>query len=275
MDNAINKLEVNKWRTDGAVGTVEYMGAKAGVAMNVQSVRWKYTNNDQGKISDRLSNYAGFTFAAGVTPKVFALTNVSVSQLIYDQNKNLDTAMYSMSGGIRWNVSELTSGEILIGYQSLRFSHAQTTHADPVLSLFQRDGDSPSNLFVAGNMNWRPTSYTTVSLQPYRTIQQTTVAGTLFFVATGANLSLAHSLTYRMGVTLNLGVEQDRFQMSSSTGAGFARTDTVKNAAVGLNYRAVKWLGSSIQYVFEDRNSTDGTFAYRANTVMLAFQSAF
>ncbi|MER3422050.1 MAG: hypothetical protein C4293_01255, partial [Nitrospiraceae bacterium] len=100
------------------------------------------------------------------------------------------------------------------------------------------------------------------------------VAGTLFFVATGANLSLVHELTSRFAFTANLGFEQDRFT-GSSLGAAGTRTDTLKNIAVGLTYRTVKWFGASIQYVYEDRSSDDKLFAYQANTFMVSVQAMF
>jgi hypothetical protein len=54
-----------------------------------------------------------------------------------------------------------------------------------------------------------------------------------------------------------------------------ARSDNLKNAAIGLNYRAVKWLGVGLQYVFEDRRSNVDAFKYQANTTMISVQTVF
>ena len=54
-----------------------------------------------------------------------------------------------------------------------------------------------------------------------------------------------------------------------------SRSDTLKNVAIGLNYRAVRWLGIGVQYVFEDRSSTASNFTYQANTAMLSVQAIF
>jgi uncharacterized protein (PEP-CTERM system associated) len=125
-----------------------------------------------------------------------------------------------------------------------------------------------------GNLNWKATSLLTISLQPYRTFQQSAVVGSLFFIATGANLTATQALTDRTALTLNLGIEQDKFTSSSGT-VGTDRTDTLKNVALGLNYRAVKWLGVGLQYIFEDRSSTLDRFQYDANTVMVSAQIVF
>ena len=242
--------------------------------MNLQTTRWDFLNNGQGIFRDRLSNYAGMTFFADLTGKTSALVNVGVNQEIYDENKNLDNSIYAISGGGTWNVTGLTFAQILVGYQHLKFTHAQVNQPGPVLSQFQRDKDSYSNLFVMGNLNWKATSLLTINLQPYRTFQPTAFVGSLFFIATGANLSATHALTNRTALTLNLGIEEDKFTSSSGTG-GTNRTDTLKNVAVGLNYRAVKWLGVGLQYIFEDRSSTIDQFKYDANTVMVSAQLLF
>ena len=269
-------LEVNKWTAESFKGQAQYDGAQAGARLNVQTIRWNFLNNNQGIIRDRLSNYAGLTFLGNATSKTSAVVNFGLNQETYDQNKNLDSTIYSVSGGPRWNVSDLTAGEVLVGYQYLKYSRARTDQPGPFLSRFQRDRDSAPNFFFAGNLDWKPTPLLTVHLQPYRTIQQTVVFGTLFFVATGANLAATHDLTESTALTLNVGVEQDRFTSPSGTfGPSGNRVDLIKNVAVGLRYRAVEWIGFGVQYAFEDRSSNVEQFSYYANTFMLSAQAVF
>jgi hypothetical protein len=266
-------LEVNKWYTNSFHGRAEYTGGQVGMVLTAQSIRWNYLNNSQDIIRDRLSNYAGLTLLGRVFPNTSALIDFSVANEIYDQNKNLDNAIYTASVGAKWDLSEVTAGEILVGYQFLKFTNAQTAQPGPVLSQFSRDQDSFANPFIAGRLYWNPIPRLTLTLQPFRAIQQTVVLGTSFFTATGVNLSATHALTDRMDLTANLGYEQDRF----STPAGLVevvptRTDILKNIAVGLNYRTVKWMGLSFQYVFEDRSSNVEQFNYQANTFMISVQ---
>lgn len=268
-------VEVNKWRTDSVTGRVEYTGVQASLALNLQSTRWNYTNNGLGPLYSRLNNYVGMTFSGAVTPKSSLLISTGVNQQIYDQNKNLDSNVYMISTGARWQVSDLTSGELLVGYQFLRFSKAQTNQPPPLLSQFTRSEDSASNFYVAGNLRWTPTSYLSVNLQPYRAIQQTVVLGSLFFVSTGANLAVTHSLSQRNGLNLNVGVEQDKFTSGGGVGASAPRSDTLKNIALGYTYKATRYLGATLQYAYEDRSSTDGQFVYNANTFTVGLQGGF
>jgi Uncharacterized protein conserved in bacteria len=272
----LQALEPNKWTTNSFTGRAAYEGGQVGGVLTVQTMRWTYLNNAQGSIRDRLSNYAGMTLSGKVFPNTSALLDFSVRQEIYDENKNLDNAMYTISTGARWDISGITSGEFLVGYQFLNFTRAQVNQSGPLLSLFRRDQDSADNLFFMGNLKWNPLPRLVVSIQPYRTIQQTVVFGTSFFTATGVNLSAVHSLSERVDLTANLGYENDDF----STPAGAVaitppRTDNLKNVAIGLNYRAVKWIGTSLQYIFEDRSSSVEQFNYQANTAMISVQAFF
>jgi hypothetical protein len=269
-------VEVNKWTTNGFTGRAAYQGGEIGMALTAQTLRWTYLNNNQGIIRDRVSNYTGLRFSGHAFPNTSALLDFSVAQEIYDQNKNLDNAIYTVSTGARWEATGITGGEVLVGYQFIKFTSAQVNQPGPVLSLFRRDEDSAGNVFFAGKVYWMPLSGFTVTVQPYRTIQQTVVAGTSFFTATGVNVSAVRELTQRLDVTANLGYEHDAFSTPAGARAVTpSRSDTIKNVTVGLNYRAVKWVGISLQYVFEDRNSNVDRFHYQANTAMVSVQAFF
>ena len=271
-------FNINKWQANSLIGRAEYTGAQSSIRMDLRSTRMTYLaeSGQQGPIQNRLINYAGLTFSRGVSPKTALLANVGVHQNIYDENKNLDNTIYQMSGGARWHVSELTSGEILIGVQQLQFTNAQVNQPPPVLSRFTRTEDSFTNFFVMGNVFWTPTSLSTINLQSYRTVRQTAVTTSLYFVATGANLGASHRLTDSTTLTLNVGIEHDDFTSASEDASlSSNRTDLLKNVSVGAQYQAVKWLGLGIQYIFEDRGSTQEAFQYQANTFMVSAQTLF
>jgi polysaccharide biosynthesis protein VpsM len=278
VDNVIKQgLTVNKWTANGFTGQVQYVGAQSSVSLNVQSFHWNYLNNNQGSSRDRLMNQAGLTLSRNVTGKTSLVAYVGALQSIYDQNKNLDNVIYTISGGGTWNVSDVTSGDIQIGYQNVQFTLANVNQPPP-LDQFSRDKDSYSNFYFMGNLNWQPTPLLRITLQPYRAIQQTVTTGSLFFTVTGVNLTARHDLTDRTTLNLNLGVEQDEFQSSSSGGTTSGsnnRSDNLKNIAVGVNYQAVKWIGLGAQYIFEDRHSTQTQFTFHANTFMLSAQTLF
>ena len=224
-----------------------------------------------------MTHYAGLTFLRNVTAKTSLLATVAVNQSIYDQNKNLDNVIYLISGGGTWNLSELTSGEIVVGYQHVQFTRAEVNQPGPLLNRFSRDKDVYSNFYFMGRLNWQATPLLKITLQPYRTIQQIVTNGSLFYTATGVNLAARHTLTDSMTLDLNVGIEHDEFQSSSSAVAnsGADRTDILKNVAVGVTYRAVERLGLGLQYMFEDRHSTQTPFTYHASTVMLSAQTLF
>lgn len=268
-DTNTQGLGVNKWTANGFTGQAEYLGAQSSVSLNVQTIRWDYLNNGLGPLRDRLTNRAGLTFSRNVTGKTSLLAYAGALQSIYDQNKNLDNVIYTISGGGAWNMSGVTSGDIQVGYQNVQFTNAEVNQPPP-LSQFSRDRDSYSNFYFMGRLNWQATPLLRITLQPYRTIQQIVTTRSLFYTATGVNLTGRHELTDSTNINLNLGFEEDNFQSSGSGGTN--RTDQIKNVALGVNYRAVNWVGLGIQYIYEDRNSDQTQFTYQANTVMLSAQ---
>lgn len=278
VDNVTTQgLVVNKWTANGFTGQAEYVGAQSSVSLNVQTFHWNYLNNNQGPSRDRLMNQAGLTFSRNVTGKTSLLAYAGALQSIYDQNKNLDNVIYTISGGGTWNVSGVTSGDIQVGYQSVQFTLAQVNQPPP-LNQFSRSKDTYSNFYFMGMLNWQATPLLRITLQPYRAIQQMVTTGSLFYTVTGVNLTARHDLTDRTTLNLNLGFEHDEFQSSSSGGTTSGsnnRSDDLKNIAIGVNYQAVKWIGLGAQYIFEDRRSTQTQYTYHANTFMLSAQTLF
>ena len=263
------RLDVNKWTANGFTGQAEYLGAQSSIRLNLQTIRWDFLNNNQAPSRDRLTNNAGLTFTRNVTDKTSLLAYAGALQSIYDQNKNLDNVIYTISGGGTWNASAMTSAEIQAGYQIVQFSLAQVNQPPP-LNQFTRDKDNYSNFYFTGRLNWQASPLSRITLQTYRAVQQVVTTGSLFITATGVNLTGRHDLTDNTTLNLNLGFEEDDFQRSGSGGSN--RIDKLMNVAVGVNYQAVKWVGLGLQYMYEDRNSNQNQFTYQANTVMLSAQ---
>lgn len=261
-------IEVNKWAANSFIGQVAYDGALAGIRVNVSSTRWTYLNNEQSIFRNRLSNYAGVTLLGNVTSKTAIVANISANQESFEESKSLNNTTYSASTGLRWNMTELTTGEILAGYQYLKYNNDTSLQ-------FPRSSDSFDNFFFLGNVNWKPTPFLTLNLQGYRSFQQAVVFNTLFFTSTGANLSAVHTLTDSTALTLNLGLEHDQFENPSPTPDNPTRVDLIKSVAFGVRYRAVKWVGLGLQYIFEDRSSNVQQFNYFANSIMLSIQATF
>lgn len=264
-------IDINKWKTNGVSGRLEYQGAQIGTELTVQSVWWQYLNNNQGSIRNRVSQYAGVKFIGHMLPNTSPVLAFGVTNDSYDFNKNLDRVTYTISAGARWDITGNMSGEFLAGYQFLQFTRAQVEQPPPVLSRFRRNSDSATSPFVAGYLYWTPIPRLQITLQPYRSIQPTVVFGTTFFTGTGVNLSAVRNITDRLDLRANIGFEQDKF----STPAGGVsvtppRTDTLTNFVIGVNYRTVELFGVGLQYVYERRTSTVDLFEYQANTLMIS-----
>jgi hypothetical protein len=266
-------VDVNKWTATGFRGQLYVDGANTNLRLDGGLTDWTYLNNDQG-FRNRRSNNIGVTVAGNMSSRTSVLMNLQIRQELYDQTSSLSSTRYSVGTGLRWNITDQTSGEILGGYQFLKFNHAQGGQTSSGLQ-FPRTADSYGTWFFMGNMNWNPTPFLTVTMQGYRSFQQTVVLNNLFFTSTGGNLSAVHTLTDSTALTLNMGLEYDEFESATVAGGQPKRDDFIKSMAFGVRYRTVKWLGAGLQYIFEDRSSNVDRFNYYANTVMLSLQATF
>ena len=275
----LQALEVNKWTTNGFTGQAEYQGGQIGAIVTGGFTRWTFLNNNQGPIRDGVYNYGGFSLLGNFFANTSLVANFRVLSTDYDQNQNLDSTIYTMSAGARWTPTGITTVDFLAGYQVLQLTHAPVNQPPPILSQYNRPPGSPSSAsgpFLSGTLTWIATPTLKLAVQPYRSIQPSVFAGTFFFTATGVNLSAVQTVTDRIELTANLGYEDDEFSESGgSAPVGPARNDKLRNIAVGLNYRAVKWVGLGFQYVYENRSSNQASFNYDASTFMLSAQALF
>lgn len=271
----LGNVELNKWNSQRFLAHTQYFGSTFGVEVQGQVARFDFTNNNQGIIRDNTSQFISSTVFGRVAPRTFGLVSLSVNRTAFDDNKNLDNVIYTAATGFAYVVSAATRAEVRVGYQHVTYSSDNAVPSAPALAPFVRDRDSYSRYYLRGNIDWRVSSRIDVSLQGYQAIQQIVVAGTAFVVATGANVSGQYELTSRTALTVNLGYEQDRFEGSILAGSTGLRTDTLKNAAIGIAYFPTRWGGLNLQYVLEDRRSTLQQFSYHANTIALSGQIAF
>jgi hypothetical protein len=275
----LQALEINKWTANGVTGQAAYQGGLIGAIVNGGFTRWTFLNNNQGPIRDGVFNYGGFSLLGNFLANTSLVANFRVLSTDYDQNQNLDSTIYTMSAGAQWRPTGITTVDLLAGYQVLQLTHAPVNQPPPILSQYNRPPGSPTSAsgpYLSGTITWMAMPTLKLAIQPYRSIQPSVFAGTFFYTSTGVNLSAVQTMTDRIELTANLGYEDDEFSQSGgSASVGPARNDKLRNIAVGVNYRAIKWVGLGFQYVFENRSSNQAQFNYDASTVMLSAQASF
>ena len=282
----VQALEPTRWNTKTFNGQIETLGSQFGVRVQVQTIDWKYENNNQAPFRDRLSSQGNMTVYGSIAPKTFALLNVGVGRVNYDQNIQLDNTSYNFSTGLRWNATGKTTGEIQVGYTFLTYDRAPVSQATlstggtTILSTggtttLSTGGSGNQIVYVNGNLNWQPTPRSNISMRPYRTIQQSGVFGTSFYTQTGVKFYGSFSIGIRTTLNGNFQYSHNAYNNDQGTSTLPNRTDNRMGGGLGVSYQAVQWLGLRAQYQYDQRNSTIDHFEYFANTLMVSIQGAF
>jgi len=270
---AIQAIEPTKWNTKTFFGQAQTIGSQLGVRLRVGVTDWNYENNNQAPTRDRLSSRGDFTIFGSIAPKTFVLLNVGVTRQRYDQNTQLDSVNYRISSGLRWRATGKTSGEIRIGYSFLNFDHAPVTQPDE--SPLSSGGTGRQNLRITGNLSWQATSRSSIRVRPFRRIRQSGVFKTSTFTQTGLNLTARYAIGTRTTLNSNFQYSNNNFANTAGTQTSQTRIDNRLGGGIGVTYRAVRWLGITGRYQYQQRSSTFNNFEFYANTLMVSIQGKF
>jgi len=269
----IQALEPTKWNTKTFFGQAETIGSQLGIRLRVGVTDWNYENNNQAPTRDRLSSRGDFTVFGSIAPKTFVLLNVGVTRQLYDRNTQLDSANYRVSSGLRWRATGKTRGEIRIGYSFLNFDHASVTQ--PAGSLLSSGGTRSQNLRIAGNLNWQATARSSIGVRPFRTIRQSGVFNTSTFTQTGIRLNARYAIGTRTTLNGNFQYSNNNFTNDAGNQTSQNRIDNRLGGSLGVTYKAVRWLGITGRYQYQQRSSTIDSFEFYANTLMVSIQGVF
>lgn len=265
--------EPTKWNAKTFTGQADTGGTRLGMRVQFQATDWKFTNNNQGPPRDRISYNSDLTLFGLIAPKTFALVNAGISRQLYDQNTQLDSASFRVSSGLRWRATGKTRGEIQVGYEFLNFDHAPITQ--PAGSVLSSGGNGSQNLRITGSLTWSPTSRVTIGVRPSRQIRQSGVFNTSTFTQTSAGFNVNYAFGARTTINGSFRYSNNDFTNDEDNQDSDNRIDNTFNSRIGFTYRAVKWLGITGQYQYQQQFSTVDRFEYYANTIMVSIQGVF
>lgn len=121
------------------------------------------------------------------------------------------------------------------------------------------DQESGHGIFVGGDLIYRPTQRTTITLSADRSIQESTFATATFYTTTAAQLAAQHQLFPKVSVGARLGGGINEYSKKETVGAktGF-REDFFTAAGGNVEYSIQPWLRVGLEYL---RISRDSNFA--------------
>jgi hypothetical protein len=254
--------DITKWNINELLSQVSFSGPRAGIRLTTSYIDLHYKNNGQAPRRDRTRIRTRLSLSGNVTPSTSALLGFLITDNNYDKNNQLDSFAYGVFTGFELAPSRQLSGEFNIGYTVQNFDRAPKEQ--PPGSDLSSGAKQQKSLYMQGNLHWNPTSRLSMTAFPFRSINQSAVFNTSTFIQTGVRIRGNYALTDRVGLGGSFLYRNNDFD----TG----REDNQFLLRIGPDYRAVKWLGFKLNYIFEKRDSTESEFNFYGNTVMLSIQ---
>ena len=228
--------------------------AKAQIEAKFDHAARRYTNNgQQGRNLD--THEFGVRGYYNFGPKLSAFVEVGRAFLDYrDPNSTLGGDTLSILGGVRWEATARTSGELKIGRERRSFD-------EQLDSAFGYTWDV--------NVRWEPQANSVVEVFTSQSIGES--ASTASNSGTQTNASYGFSWVYGFS---------DRFTATnqvqfSTTEFGTARSDETVQSSHALNYEFDPGIAISAKVSRSVRESSDSSATFKDNTYSVQFKADY
>jgi hypothetical protein len=213
-------------------------------------------DNDTGvQTLDRDEHAFGVTGFYKIQPKTDLLLNVGYGFKDFDNQDDRDVNRYFVLVGVRGEITPRLTSTFRIGYEIRDPKHG--------------DNGEYHGVIAGGDLVWRPTERTRISLITERSVQESVFQQNFAYVTSQATLSAEHFLTRKLLISGRLyGAVSDYLQKTQKSNNVFGwRQDLVGALAVGIEYTIQKWLSVSADYTYTRRESNFDSFDYRDDIV--------
>jgi hypothetical protein len=211
---------------------------------------------------DRTEHTFGLTGYYKVQPKTDILLNVGYGFKNFDNSQSTTTGLQNDRDADRFFVTTGLRGELTSRLVSTFRIGYEVRNGDD-------DRGDYKGFIVGGDLVWRPTDRTRVSLITERSVQESIFQNNFVYIGNQATLSVEHFLTPKLLVSGRLtGSTANYFEKSQKTNSTFDwREDFVGSYSVGLEYNIQKWLAVSADYTHTRRDSNFNNFDYKDDIV--------
>ena len=217
--------------------------------VNYSWTRVRFDDRAIGDLIDRDEHLIGASLYWKVVPKGDVLFNYSYGRVIFTTATDRDYTDHLVAVGLRGDLTSKLSSTLRVGYEI-------------------RDPDSSnqasfSGLFVGGDVTYRPTERTTITLATQRSTQESTFGTDAFYVTTNASLSVTQQLLTKLSVSARLGGGvNDYSTKQTADGKTDFRQDTFLLAGAQADYDIQPWLRAGLEYARTSRDSNFPSFRF-------------
>tara|TARA_R110002074_G_scaffold262023_1_gene434279 strand:- start:14571 stop:15770 length:1200 start_codon:yes stop_codon:yes gene_type:complete len=226
--------------------------SKGQIEIDMGHIAKDYDNNASATaVRDREDLYGSTRLYYRVMPKTQAVFEVRVAEFHYDLDAvgtaSLDSTTSRALVGVKWESTYKTTGTAQIGYIQKNFDAAS-----------RADGE---DFTWELGVEWKPKSYSTVSLNTSRDFTESSGAGN-FTQNDVINASWKHEWSSKLSTNLKMNYGENTFDQDTT-----GRSDDVFGVGASVDYKLRRWLDLGAGYSYDERDSSLNAFDYKRNQV--------
>jgi len=193
----------------------------------------------------------GSTFYYTTNASTDAFFEIKAGPIKYDvaEINSRDSDMLSALVGVTWEATKLTSGNFKIGQEQKKFTDASR--------------ESFKGVSWEGNIDWKPLTYTTLTLETSRSAKDPDGEGDYISESVYA-ANWQHEWNEKVSTTLSYSYIREDY-------TGFERLDKSNNLYMDVNYKLKRWIDVALYIEYTDQDSTRDDIVYDKNVVGLDF----
>lgn len=232
------------------------------------TLNFDYTNfllayDDENDWLNRSDNSFTLSLSYHFTPKTSLLAEYSQALVSYEEQEVNDSSNTFIYAGLNWKGSSRISLAAKGGYQTKEFSNSE-------------EADT-GTFSMEAVFDYLISDKTKISFSMYKALEETNTLGERGMDTLAAKLRYAQQFSYRLRGGCELHYELNdhaEFSDSEQFPAGEPRKDTTYAVSPSIEYLFRDWLTAELAYAYENRDSSDNSYNYSTQTIILSLNFA-
>lgn len=245
---------LRRYTSNVVMGTADYQlteKLRAKIDISNYILDYEESVND---IFDRTDNTLDLYGYYVYSPKTSFFLQYRFIDVAYDSEESKDNNQHYGYGGIKWDSTEKLAFRFKAGYQEREYEENSVS-----------DAYDWSGLALYFESLYRWTEKTNFSFDLYRRSEESDSGDAIDKIALGAVFNYHQEITEKLSADLDI-----RYEDYEYTQIDFSdRDDTRFYIRPALQYLFREWMMLELAYSFDKRDSTDETYDYDTNKVML------
>ncbi len=223
----------------------------------------KHFNNNQQEFRNVFENAlsAAFYYRLSIDTRIVFLGRVTDFDYKNTSISDQSSTDYALLTGLSWKSSTTTTGEFRIGYQSKHFE-----------SDIYQDVDG---LTYELDLTWMPQTYTTINLGSARRTTESSIIDSNAYKTTSYYVNISHNIYRRTNILVGFEQNKSDLQGNNVDQTFQSSTDKLSTTEIGITHNLRTWLDVNLSYKYEEKNSINTVFDYKANIIQLSFETIF